>query len=81
MNQEGKKYSNKEKELIKDLRDKKVIQKLNNFQSMYLIDLLGLNKDHHPSTNFGQMNNSQLNSNDLEEDIRNDNEAQKDLYW
>ena len=60
-----------------------MIQKLNNFQSVYLTDLLGLENDRRKSFKNTKVpkNKKQMNSNDLEEDQRIDNEAQKEEYW
>ena len=65
MSQEASGNSHSEDKLIQDLKEKKVIQKLNNFQNMYLNDLLGLSKNNGKSK---LTNKRQMNSKDLEDD-------------
>ena len=78
MSQEASLNSHSEHKLIQDLKEKKVIPKLNNFQNMYLNELLGLSKKNGKKK---LTNKSKMNSKDFMDDQRMDNEAQIEEYW
>ena len=64
--------------MLKALQDKKGLKKLNNLQSLYLTDLLGLENGRKKTMG---MNKNQVVSGDQKDDQRMEIESQKEEYW